>query len=226
MYEQDMQSIKAVIFDNDGILTFRPPSINEETVELLRSRGWEGDAEKFKELWRKSRNPAFRGEETFEDSLERFFKIAGISADKELRDKALALRAKSGQSKQLYPEVKSALGTLKEAGLVLAILTDTTQTSEECRAWFAGQGVEFDAIFSSADMGYTKHNKQIFQTALKRLGFGPKEVVFVGHSPHEIGTSKRAGIFTVSKDPEVKGDVNISSLAELPELLERLKTNI
>jgi len=94
----------------------------------------------------------------------------------------------------------------------------------------------FDFIVTSAAYSYRKPHRRIFELAIANWYFLPSESVMVGDNlDADIGGAKNAGLYAVwisrragssSEDqPRVQPDASISTLAELPALLDRLQVS-
>ena len=88
----------------------------------------------------------------------------------------------------------------------------------------------FADIFISQDMGADKPSKEYFEKCFARMeGFDPTKTMIVGDSlTSDILGGKNAGIATCWVNPkhksagEIQPDYEIESLAQLPDLLEKL----
>lgn len=87
----------------------------------------------------------------------------------------------------------------------------------------------FADIVTSASCGIYKSNPEIYRYALERLGFPADEAVHIGDSPRfDVGAAKAVGMRTVlfTGSPEAaidpQPDATIASLAEAPDVLDRL----
>lgn len=92
----------------------------------------------------------------------------------------------------------------------------------------------FDFILTSAACSYRKPHPRIFELALSNWYFLPSEAVMIGDNPDaDIRGAKNAGLYAVwisrragiqNGDPlPVRPDASLSTLSELPALLERLQ---
>jgi HAD superfamily hydrolase (TIGR01549 family) len=88
---------------------------------------------------------------------------------------------------------------------------------------------KFEAIIISADLRLRKPNPKIFARMLAMLNLAPREVLFVGDTPHhDVGGAKAVGMSAawISRHalpiPEgvAQPDYIIRDLAELPDVLE------
>lgn len=92
----------------------------------------------------------------------------------------------------------------------------------------------FDFILTSAQCSYRKPHPRIFELAIANWYFLPSETVMVGDNlDADIRGAKNAGLYGVwisrragsssEDEPRVQPDATISTLAELPPLLDRLQ---
>jgi putative hydrolase of the HAD superfamily len=92
----------------------------------------------------------------------------------------------------------------------------------------------FDFILTSAKCSYRKPHPRIFELAIANWYFLPSETVMVGDNlDADVRGSKGAGLYGIwinrragpsSEDqPRIQPDATISTLAELPALLDRLQ---
>src|SRR5215207_2431746 len=92
----------------------------------------------------------------------------------------------------------------------------------------------FDFILTSAACSYRKPNRRIFELALSNWYFLPSEAVMVGDNlDADVRGAKSVGLFTVwisrragerMEDPlSIEPDATVSTLHELPALLDRLQ---
>jgi putative hydrolase of the HAD superfamily len=111
----------------------------------------------------------------------------------------------------------------------LALLSNGA--SDLQREKVAGSGLDrwFSTLIISGDLEVRKPDPAYFRIALDRLGIRADEAVMVGNSlKNDIDGAQSVGIFAVwlnreGRDPgEARPDAIISTLAELPALLERL----
>ena len=94
----------------------------------------------------------------------------------------------------------------------------------------------FDFIVTSAACSYRKPHRRIFELAIANWYFLPSESVMVGDNLEaDIGGAKSAGLYAVwinrragsagDNEPRVQPDASVSTLAELPALLDRLQVS-
>jgi len=95
----------------------------------------------------------------------------------------------------------------------------------------------FNAVLVSADVGWRKPNKRIFEEALRRLGVKPEETVYVGDSPLEdIEGAEALGIKTVFvpsqfysleflHENQIVPDLIVKDICELYDKVEQFSSN-
>ncbi len=142
-------------------------------------------------------------------------------------------------SLEAIPGAVQAVRELRERGLRIGLVSNCSVPPEYCRREFARQGfaelMDF-AVFSS-DVGYRKPSRIIYQEALEQSfadgqDSDPSRVLFVGDSPAlDVIAPAAMGMKTalVASPPgfwpdedhaQAKPDLRVSSVAELPALLD------
>jgi putative hydrolase of the HAD superfamily len=135
----------------------------------------------------------------------------------------------------LFPEVLEMLQALTDRGLKLGIVTNSFHpiTVRDLEITAHGLADFFpDCRVTAADVGYLKPHPEIFEFALKKLGVTTDEAVFVGdNAVADIAGAQGAGMYAIQRRirdriPATSGlvvpDAVIHSLAELPEVLDKL----
>ena len=135
---------------------------------------------------------------------------------------------------EVFPDVVEALTLLRERGLKLGLVTNAFQPM-----WMRDVEMEQHGIrdffetcrFSAADAGYLKPHPSIFAKALTCLETQPEETIFIGDNPvADIAGAQAAGMRAVMRVNHgrqtltsglIIPDATISSLLELPDILEK-----
>ncbi|MCX6537423.1 MAG: HAD family hydrolase [Acidobacteria bacterium] len=134
----------------------------------------------------------------------------------------------------LYDDVEPVLRRLADAGLRIGLISNTQRPLDEFAAHFALGGL-ISAAVSSAEHGFLKPHRSIFDAALTALDVAPGDAVMVGDSvKHDIEGARRAGMRAVlvrrsgdglssplqrSLGPGYEDVPVIQSLVELPDLV-------
>ena len=129
-----------------------------------------------------------------------------------------------------HPDAAPVLATLREAGLKIALLSNTHWPPSFHEHFLERDGLAdlIDARLYTSEMSHTKPHPNSFKAALQALGVGdPRRAVMVGDRPFDdIFGAKALGMRTVLRpNPllptfDVEPDAEIGSLAELVELIE------
>jgi len=107
-------------------------------------------------------------------------------------------RAAMVENLTLREDCLETLEALRSRGLILTIVSNIDDDYLEPMVVNLGLDQVFDHWISSEAAGSCKPDPGIFEFALRRVGFGPEEVIFVGDSRvHDIQGARRAGIRSV-----------------------------
>jgi putative hydrolase of the HAD superfamily len=106
------------------------------------------------------------------------------------------------------PDSAEALAAMAEAGVALAVVSNSDGTVEEklrssgvCQVG-KGEGAEVAAVVDSHVAGVAKPDPAIFGPALEALGVDSRRAAYVGDSVHyDVGGARRAGMWPVHFDP-------------------------
>jgi HAD superfamily hydrolase (TIGR01662 family) len=130
-----------------------------------------------------------------------------------------------------FPEVAETLDRLVADGYRLAVVSNTTQSTErDLRAALRSIQLErcFDVVATSFDVGHAKPAPQLFRHALNALGCRATDAVMVGNDlKSDIGGADALGMTTVLvargrvpvPDTDIRPTFIVHSLAEVPALL-------
>jgi putative hydrolase of the HAD superfamily len=133
---------------------------------------------------------------------------------------------------RLFPEARSVLGMMREAGdLRLGLVTNGLACLQREKIQGAGLEAYFDAICVSGDVGEGKPDAKPFRVILERLGVQPDEALMVGDRlDTDVAGARSAGIRAVWLDRENRAlddaalaDARIASLEELVRWVPRLR---
>jgi putative hydrolase of the HAD superfamily len=123
------------------------------------------------------------------------------------------------------PEAPGVLRSLRERGLKIGLLSNTTWPSDFHETLLRDEGLIdlIDARVYTSEIEVTKPHEESFAAVMRLLGTSPGESVFVGDRPwDDIYGAKKAGLRAVLRpNPMVPGhDVEPdATIATLPELL-------
>jgi putative hydrolase of the HAD superfamily len=123
-----------------------------------------------------------------------------------------------------YPDAAPALAELREAGMLIAVVSNWDCSLPRVLA-DVGLGGGVEAVVVSAEVGVAKPDPRIFEIALEQLGRRVGEAVAVGDSPEtDVAGAQAAGIRAILLDraetaPPQSDIEKIESLSDLANLL-------
>jgi HAD superfamily hydrolase (TIGR01509 family) len=211
--------IRAVIFDLDGTLRHNRPSFNQAccdyAIQLGLTDGRENrqsahrwlhyywaqspelmaDLEKFGE----------RKDDFWENHARLYLGAFGCSAEQASEFAPALFRCMSEDYKPqdwVPEEVPETLQALKEAGFLLAVASNRTETYQE-QLENLGLTDFFEFALAAGEVNSWKPDPGIFQHAIRRLGTEPEQTLYVGDNyfADVIGASN-ANLRPVLIDPE------------------------
>jgi HAD superfamily hydrolase (TIGR01509 family) len=109
------------------------------------------------------------------------------------------------------------LKRLKNAGLKLAVCSNSIRETVEVMLTNAMLKDYFDLMLSNQDVKQNKPHPEIYQLAMEKLGIKPDETVIVEDAPHGVAAAKASGAKVIVVDNA--NDVNFYIFKEhLPYL--------
>lgn len=124
-----------------------------------------------------------------------------------------------------FPGVRGTLERLHNAGMLLAVLSDSESRAEDLRSRMArlGIGRYFSATVSSIDLERTKPDPACYLAALGELGLTAAQAAFVGHDIEELDGARAVGMRTLAFNYEtgVTADRYLSRFEDLTQLIDR-----
>ena len=139
------------------------------------------------------------------------------------------------QSMRPFPDTAAALAELKHRGYKLAAVSNTEQSGDDeldDALMRAGIRDNLDVVLTSKSFGERKPAPGVYRRALQLLGCDASEAIMVGDDARvDLVGGAALGMPTVlvvrpgSKGPieDVPATFTVTSLAELPEILDRLR---
>jgi putative hydrolase of the HAD superfamily len=130
-----------------------------------------------------------------------------------------------------FPDVLPLLADLQNSGLVTGIITHgwTDKQAEKLVRLGVIPHINNDAIFISDEIGISKPNPKLYETALNQLGLRAPEVMYVGDSPaHDVAPAKSLGMITAfarraskwtPSDESERADYEIDDFEQLRTIL-------
>ena len=218
-YTQGMEGkIKAIIFDNDGVLNHTERTFFEVNKRIFESLGIQYDENDFIE-------------HTFNTGLGSTGRMESRDYTKEVIDefttkRDVAYKEEIKKINTLKPETKSILPILKR-NYKLCITTNTRRDMFQ----FSDNEVYqlFDEVVYREDYKNTKPAPDAYIATLKKVKLYADEVMVIEDSPRGVESAKRAGIKVIAvTNPHFphldtsKADYHVTSLTQLPDLMKNL----
>ena len=128
--------------------------------------------------------------------FERFLRKVSGKIDYRILANGIAAyrRVKTGHLTP-YPRIMETLIKLKSKGLILGIVSDAPKMQAWLRLAETNISEFFDVVVALEDTGRLKPSKMPFKQAIKKLGFKPEEILFVGDNPErDIKGAKGVGM--------------------------------
>jgi len=160
------------------------------------------DAVPFSELWR-SKQLEYSWVRTLMDSYRDFWSLTGDAldftfqkfpaVDRGLRDELLG----AYRGLKAFPDVESALRSLRQGGARLAILSNGSPCMLESAVAAAGLDGLFDAVFSVDVIRTYKTSPDTYRLVTQRWGLAPDAVSFQSSNRWDVAGAMRFGFRTV-----------------------------
>jgi putative hydrolase of the HAD superfamily len=242
--------LRAVIFDLGGTLMYERDSWHRVTAQgdealtrYLIDQGLELNLSTFPVEFRRRLNDYFTQREkdlletTYTFVLFELLKDKGYAnvADEVVRKALDELFAITQTNWILEEDAASTLRKLEQDGYRMGLISNAGD-DQDVHQLIRGFEIAhyFDFILTSAQCSYRKPHPRIFEMAIANWYFLPSETVMVGDNlDADIRGAKSAGLYGVwisrragsssEDEPRVQPDASISTLSELPALLDRLQ---
>lgn len=191
LYEDISIVIKAVSFDLWFTLIWEKHPEDEELynnmrtesiLRVLKSRGYEVPTARVRELYLELKGA--RMIMSSKDVASVILAGLGLKHSNDLIDEvseAYELSTEAFKPRE-NPEALTVLSVLKDTGMRLAIVSNTSFSARGVRALLKNVGIAdyIDVIVSSSDVGSVKPQRSIFQVLARSIGAKPEELVHVG----------------------------------------------
>jgi putative hydrolase of the HAD superfamily len=211
--------IRALIFDAGDILYYR----SNEGVRFnafLRDLGLDtGDSQSIEKS--ALTQQAFCGQIEKDEFHDAYLRLCGVTQPEQIALGKQILEEENNKI-EFFEGVQETLIALKEQGYLLGIITDTANNLQTKLRWFERGGFAhvWDSIISSRELGVSKPDPAMYQSALRQLGLSAEQAAFVGHKGSELEGAYAIGMKTIAFNYEkgVSADYYIGRFAELLEV--------
>ncbi len=214
-------SVKAVIFDMDGVLLDSEPLHLMQIKDVSTSLGKTLSEDYLHSLIGRSLH------DTWEETARR---LGGNVSLAQYQERLREFPISSDMYKQaLFPGVIELLQWLKQEGYVLALASSSTMKTIEKVLKACDIFEYFDIYLSGELFSRSKPDPQIYLETLSRLELSPNDCVIVEDSDAGIEAGRRAGICVIARKDErfsvdtKKANYQVHHTYEVKELLIRIK---
>lgn len=218
--------IQGIIFDIDGVVLDSMSIWNDLGARYLVSLGKEPEEGLNEILFSMSM-------EQGAEYLKKQYKLRKSTADI-LQGISQMLQDFYYEEVPAKPGVKEFMTFLKDNGLKITAATSSPRSHIEKALSRNGIYKFFDVIYTTGEIGVSKHSPDIYNKAAEYMGYKPEEVLVLEDSLYALKTAKSAGYKTVGvydKDGETDqegvkatGDIYVTDLNELVDRWEELQS--
>ena len=220
--------IKAVIFDQDGVLVDSEPVYLGWFQEFLDDNGIVIDRKEFntlagcsakmervllKKWWNEAKNDNLTEEQVY-TLCERYWKNSNVEKNFSYKNIKNA-------------NVEKVMSKLKDMGYMVAIASSSPIDNIKHVVSEIEIGQYVDLIISGEMFKESKPNPEIYNHTVERLGLKPEECIAVEDSSYGILAAKNAGITTIAKIDErfnfdqSPADYKINDLIEVLDIINK-----
>ena len=217
----DLSTIRAVVFDLDGLMFDTEALFFRVASEMLRDRGKEFTPEIMRAMI--GRQPA--------QSAIALQTMSGVDEPPEtLMAEAIGrFEARIDSSVQPMPGLVFLLDHLRDLHLPLGVGTSSGRAYAHRILRNHGLIERFQFTLCREDVVRHKPDPEIYRTAASRFGFEPAEVMVLEDTPTGLAAAKAAGTFAVGVPHDHSPETDLAKIADLivrslddPALLERI----
>jgi HAD superfamily hydrolase (TIGR01509 family) len=202
--------IKAIFWDNDGILVDTEPLYMEATREILAGAGITFTDDQYRDLFLVQSRGAWHL------AAERGYSADEIAALRERRNTLYGERL--GESRLVIDGVRSVLNALR-GKYVMGIVTSSRQDHFDIIHRNSGLLGYFDFVLTAADFVHSKPNPEPYLRAITRSGVAADACIAIEDSVRGLTAAKAAGIRCVVVPTSL---TQASDFAAADRILERL----
>jgi len=219
-------SLKAILFDLDGLLVDSEPLSRQSWAEVIAEAGYELSDAIFLQMIGRTEKEVKR---LFKQAFGEDFPFEAVYQRREQH----FVEALEREGVPPKPGAHELLAYLERVGLQKAVASSTYRYLAEMKLRGAGLHSYFEVIVTGDDVAHGKPAPDIFLEAARRLGVTPAECIVLEDSTAGIQAANAAGmrcihIPDVQPVPEAVRRLaqwHAHSLAEVPAILEGLRRN-
>ena len=171
------------------------PGVEPRQLQQANLTIWTSNKNRYMtELWDGTKDTFSLGEEVWELTLAQ----CGIQSRSIAREAARIHDATEAGHIRLYADARSAVQTLQQAGIRMALVTNGPSQLQRRKIEILGIAPWFEAVLVSAEVGHSKPEPEIYMLALESLNANPKDAWFVGDNLYtDIAGANNVGMPSV-----------------------------
>ncbi|MDE0670168.1 MAG: HAD family hydrolase [Caldilineaceae bacterium] len=171
------------------------PGVEPRQLQQANLTIWTSNKNRYMtELWDGTKDTFSLGEEVWELTLAQ----CGIQSRSIAREAARIHDATEAGHIRLYADARSAVQTLQQAGIRMALVTNGPSQLQRRKIEILGIAPWFEAVLVSAEVGHSKPEPEIYMLALESLNADPKDAWFVGDNLYtDIAGANNVGMPSV-----------------------------
>ena len=185
---KEMEMIKAVLFDFGGVLA--EEGFREGLMAIARKKNLDEQS-----FFKTAEEIIYKTGYVTGKAKEKIFWEA-LSKETGVKDDYRRLRLEILRRFVLRPGMLSIAGKIRDAGMVVAILSDQTNWLDEINSKKPFYN-RFDYVFNSYVLGKSKKDSSVFRDVAKIIGIKPHLILFVDDNSHHIKRASEAGMRTI-----------------------------
>jgi HAD superfamily hydrolase (TIGR01509 family) len=213
-------TVKAVVFDKDGVLADSEAINLRSAFEVFRAHGYELEPED--ELTIVGRHPV-----TYVPVLAQRFGMSEEEQRRVINEQDVIYTRVWEEEGRLFDDAREALDAVRRRGLGVGLATSSSRREVEAFLDRFELGDAFDVTLSLDDVKRPKPDPEIYVSAAERLEVPASEMVVVEDSVHGIRSAKGAGAVCVAVQTRLvqpehtdMADATIDSVGDLLPLLD------
>jgi HAD superfamily hydrolase (TIGR01509 family) len=183
-----MKDSTAILFDWDGTLHDSFPAGYRATISVLEHYGIDVDRDRFLE--------------TYSPNWYESYEKLGLPREEWDNADKMWRRTYHGQATKPFPFVSELLERLREAGLVLGLVTSGNRSRVRQELSDHALDAFFAVVVCFEDTEQKKPHPAPLARALEHLALSPDATVYVGDRPEDILMGKNVGAYTVGVESE------------------------
>ena len=180
--------IKAVLFDFGGVLA--EEGFREGLMAIAKKKNLDEQS-----FFKTAEDIIYKTGYVTGKAKEKIF-WENLSRETGVKDDYRRLRLEILRRFVLRPGMLSIAGKIRDAGMVVAILSDQTNWLDEINSKKPFYN-RFDYVFNSYVLGKSKKDSSVFRDVAKIIGIKPHLILFVDDNSHHIKRASEAGLRTI-----------------------------